>query len=128
MQEQIDELEYIKSNLTFGSSVSLPSNEIDDNTMDMPTTIDYRTDQNKNRRKRLTFLHEAQRLANERRTSLAHIESLDEHTTDNGSDQTQSSSDDHAQQSSFNFDQRSEDDTDAGNLDDITPGSHCCCL
>jgi hypothetical protein len=116
MQEQIEELEYIKQNIGYGSSSSLLSNETDENGTDF-SIPDRRTNYDDMRRKSLLFLHEAHRLANERRTSLARtttintsIPKIDEKTTD------LSDNDEH---NSFNFDQRSEETADTANLNDV---------
>lgn len=107
MQDRIEELEYIKTNMTLGSNSSLFSNETDENT---PMNYDQL------RRESLLFLHEAQRLANERRTSLAQLASLtqesDEETTDTLEDN---------EPQTFTFDQRSEETNETANLTDFQP-------
>jgi len=116
MQDKIEELEYIKNNMDFSSNSSLLSNENDENGMN-PSTENRPTDYDTIRRESLLFLHQAQRLANERRASLAQTATMDtsilkkiKKTPD------LSDNDDH---SSFNFDQRSEESIDTANLKDL---------
>ena len=99
MQDQIEELEYIKNNMTFSSNSSLFSNETDENN---------RPNYDRIRRESLLFLHEAQRLANQRRASLAQTMSV-EKSPENDDDDDQI----------FNFEQRSEETNDTANLSDF---------
>jgi hypothetical protein len=116
MQDRIEELEYIKNNMDFSSNSSLLSNEADENGMN-PSTVNHSNNYDAIRRESLLFLHQAQRLANERRASLARTATIDASIpkeikkTSNLSD-----NDDH---SSFNFDQRSEETNDTANLNDL---------
>jgi len=116
MQDKIEELEYIKNNMDFSSNSSLLSNEADENGMN-PSTVNRPNNYDAIRRESLLFLHQAQRLADERRASLAQTATIDASIpkeikkTSNLSD-----NDDH---SSFNFDQRSEETNDTANLNDL---------
>ena len=126
MQEQIEELEYIKSNLSHSSNGSLLSNEVDENTMDSGGPADLRRDYDALRRKSVLFLHEAHRLANERRAGLARTAAIDEtrskRTNYESSLSSPDSDDNEADQTAFNFDHRSEDDEEVVNLTEVTPG------
>jgi hypothetical protein len=59
-------------------------------------------------------LHEAQRLADERRASLARATTIDETISDKDEDAS-----DHEKEQTFNFDQRSEEAADAANINDF---------
>jgi hypothetical protein len=122
MQDRIEELEYIKNNMDCSSSSSLLSNETEENRMDS-SIANRRTNYGKLRRNSLLFLHEAERLANERRASLARATTLDESILKTIKETSYlSDNDDH---NSFNFDQRSEETANTANLkdlDEIPPG------
>jgi len=122
MQDRIEELEYIKSNIGCNPGSSLHANDIDENGEDY-TTIDPRIMNDEVRRKSVLFLHQAQRLANERRASLARATTLDESILKTIKETSYfSDNDDH---NSFNFDQRSEETDDTASLndlDEIPPG------
>lgn len=115
MQDQIEELEYIKNNMDFSSCSSLLSNETDENGMDAPL-INRQNTRDGMRRESLFFLQEANRLANERRASLARTATIDALTPKTIERLTELS--DHDDHSSFNFDQRSEESIDTANLND----------
>lgn len=116
MQDQIEELEYIKNNIDYSSCSSLLSNETDDNGMDYPL-MNRQMSRDEMRRESILFLQEAQRLANERRASLARTSALDVLTPKTIERLTELS--DHEDHSSFNFDQRSEESLDTANLNDL---------
>jgi hypothetical protein len=113
MQDQIEELEYIKNNMIASSNSSLMSNETDDVEMDLPK-VEHRPNYTELRRKSLLFLHEAQRLADERRASLARTTTIDIPISDKSEDTS-----DHEKDQSFSFDQRSEETSDTANLNDF---------
>ena len=126
MQDQIEELEYIKNNMIDSSNSSLPSLETDENENDLAMS---------DRRKSLMFIYEAQRLANERRASLARAVTTDELTSkendrrriglvraatiDQSTPTPKKNRSDLHELHSFNFDQRSEVSSDRGNLDEL---------
>ncbi|UJR30898.1 hypothetical protein I4U23_018408 [Adineta vaga] len=122
MQERIDELEYIKNNLGCSPSSSLLLNEMEDNRTDT-SAINPRLFDNEVRRKSVLYLQEAQRLANERRTSLARTASFNESRPENfietSSVYDNVSDNDDDNESSFNFDQRSDDTIETANLSDF---------
>jgi hypothetical protein len=119
MQDQIEELEYIKSHMGFNSTSSLLSNETDENEMDPPIGNRRNSDDDL-RRKSFLFLQEAKRLANERRASLARTTTIDESISENIEKPSDvSDNDDH---NSFDFDQRSEETADTANLNDLNEG------
>jgi len=116
MQDQIEELEYIKNNMDCSSSSSLLSNETEENRMDS-SIANRRTNYGELRRNSLLFLHEAERLANERRASLAQTTTVHTSIPENLEKISDlSDSDDHK---SFNFDQRSVETIDTANLNDL---------
>jgi hypothetical protein len=116
MQDRIEELEYIKNNMDFSSNSSLLSNEADENGMN-PSTVNHSNNYDAIRRESLLFLHQAQRLANERRASLARTATIDASIPKEIKKISNlSDNDDH---SSFNFDQRSEETNDTANLNDL---------
>jgi hypothetical protein len=116
VQDQIEELEYIKNNIDCGSSSSLLLNGTDENGMD-PPVVNRGTNYDEMRRKSVLFLHEAQRLANERRASRVRQTTMDASISNHLEKISDSSeNDDH---NSFNFDQRSEETTDTANLNDL---------
>jgi gamma-glutamylcysteine synthetase len=116
MQDQIEELEYIKNNIDCGSSSSLVLNGTDENGMD-PSVANRGTNYDEMRRKSVLFLHEAQRLANERRASQLRQTTMDASISNHLEKISDSSeNDDH---NSFNFDQRSEETIDTANLNDL---------
>ncbi|CAF1654662.1 unnamed protein product, partial [Adineta ricciae] len=82
MQEQIEELEYIKNNLRRSPTTSILANETDENGID-GFVIDPHLRNNEARRRSALYLQEAQRLANERRTSLARTTTLNESIPEN---------------------------------------------
>ena len=100
------------------SHSSLPSNETDENEVDFATM---------GRRKSLLFLYEAQRLANERRASLARAVTTDESTskdTDRRASLVRAATIGEStpklkEHRTFNFDQRSEETSDVANLDEL---------
>ncbi len=113
MQDQIEELEYIKNNMPASSNSSLLSNETEENETDH-SKIDHRPNHTEIRRRSLLFLHEAQRLANERRASLARSTTIDTPIPDKNENTS-----DHDDHRSFSFDQRSEETSDTANLNDL---------
>lgn len=127
MQDQLEELEYIKNNMTYSSNSSLPSNEVEEQAAETLLNSDRRNSPDAQRRKRLLFLHEAQRLAKERRTSLAQTPSSEERASSKSIKPAASYSLDEEDEptDSFNFDQRSEEDIDTANLKELSPGWYC---
>jgi hypothetical protein len=116
MQDRIEELEYIKNNMDCSSSSSLLSNETEENRMDS-SIANRRTNYGELHRNSLLFLHEAERLANERRASLAQTTTVHTSIPENLEKISDlSDSDDHK---SFNFDQRSVETIDTANLNDL---------
>ena len=101
MQDQIEELEYIKNNLNFTRSPSLISDESDNNRMNSKS-MDYRASYDELYRQNLLFFQEAQRLADERRVRTA---VANERRRNNNDSISRFSNED--DQSSLNFDQRS---------------------
>ena len=127
MQDQLEELEYIKNNMTYSSNSSLPSNEIEEQAAETLLNSDRRNSPDAQRRKRLLFLHEAQRLAKERRTSLAQTPTSEEKASSKPIKPVAPFSLDEEDEptDSFNFDQRSEENTDTANLKELSPGWFC---
>jgi hypothetical protein len=122
MQDRIEELEYIKNNIGCSPSSSLLSMETDENGMDQ-LSLDNRSSYDDIRRKSLLFLHEAQRLANERRVSLAQPPAVDETILKNTTNDSHLS--DNEDHSTFSFDQRSdeeEEEDNTANLHEDPPG------
>ena len=128
MQEQLEELEYIKNNMTYSSNSSLPSNETEEQAAETLPNTARRHSPDAQRRKRLLFLHEAQRLVEERRTSLAQTPTSEEKVSKRFkplvpvSFEEEEEEEDDEQTDSFNFDQRSEEDKDTANLQEVSPG------
>ena len=120
MQDRIEELEYIKNNMEFSSNPSLFSNETEENPMDF-SLVNSQTNYDRMRRESLMFLHEAQRLANERRASLARLPTGDVSTSESTEKISDVSEND--EHNTFNFDQRSEEPNDAADLNDFKPTS-----
>ena len=116
MQEQLEELEYIKNNMKSSSNSSIPSNEIDENLPDMlmNSSVPMATPIDDSRRKRFNFLQEAKRLAQERRDSQ-----LSQWRRSISNEPSHSSE----ENESFNFDQRSEEDHDTAYLPEVIPGN-----
>ena len=108
MQDRIEELEYIKSNLGRSPGSLSVANDADDN------GVDPRVLHDEIRRRSIVYLKEAQRLANERRTSLARVATFDEPIPEKNVET--SSVYDNDNESSFSFDQRSETTVDSADL------------
>lgn len=118
MQEQIEELEYIKSNLRRSPTTSILANETDENETD-GSVIDPRFRDNEARRRSALYLQEAQRLANERRTSLARTTTLNESIPENSLETSSVYDNDSDNESLFDFDQRSDETIEPANLSDV---------
>ncbi|CAF4052694.1 unnamed protein product, partial [Adineta steineri] len=114
MQDRIDELEYIKNNLGCSPGSSLHT---DENGIDYLPEDSHRINDDI-RRRSVLYSHEAQRLANERRTSLARTTTFDEIIPKQNIEET-SPVFDNDDQSSFNFDQRSDKIDDIADLSDL---------
>ncbi|CAF0764515.1 unnamed protein product [Adineta steineri] len=114
MQDRIDELEYIKNNLGCSPGSSLHT---DENGIGYSPEDSHRINDDI-RRRSVLYSHEAQRLANERRTSLARTTTFDEIIPKQNIEDI-SPVFDNDDQSSFNFDQRSDKIDDIADLSDL---------
>lgn len=108
MQDQIEELEYIKNNIGCSPKVSLLSNEVDENNPES-SKFNRRTSYDDLYRQSFAYLTEAKRLANERRASLARTSTIDDSIHESDDDD----------ENSLSFDQRSIESTDTANINDF---------
>lgn len=116
MQEQLEELEYIKNNMNLGSNSSIPSNEIDENLPELLTnsSLPSSIPIDDSRRKRASLFQQAKRLAQERRNSqLSQLKQSISNDRSNSSEENEP----------FSFDQRSEEDHDTANLLEVQHGN-----
>ena len=118
MQEQIEELEYIKNNLRRSPTTSILTNETDENGID-GFVINPHLHNSEARRRSVLYLQEAQRLANERRTSLARTATLNESIPENSLETSSIYDNDSDNESLFDFDRRSDETIEPANLSDV---------
>ncbi|CAF2255131.1 unnamed protein product [Rotaria magnacalcarata] len=116
MQDQIEELEYIKNNINCTPNTPSFPNAVETKDADL-SKLNCRTSYDDRYRQSLTFLQEANRLANERRVSLVRSATLDETIPEKR--KTKAHQLDEDDERSLIFDQRSQESIDAVHINDF---------
>ena len=116
MQDQIEELEYIKNNIHCTPNTPSCPIAIEKKDTDL-SKLNRRTSYDDLYRQSLLFLQEANRLANERRTSLVRSATLDETKPEKIKNRSHKSDED--DERSMTFDQRSQASIDAAHIPDL---------
>ncbi|CAF4185381.1 unnamed protein product [Rotaria socialis] len=116
MQDQIEELEYIKNNIQCTPNFPSFPNAVETKDTDL-SKLNRQTSYDDLCRQRLTFLQEANRLANERRASLVQSATLDETIPEKIKNESHKRDED--DERSIIFDQRSQGSIDTAHINDF---------